>query len=216
VADHRLPDVAQLAAHIARAHEAGRNVALHCVSRVALVIALAAWQEVGPWIGDRIEHGGVIPPEQAEMVASFGLTVVTQPNFVAERGDQYRRDVEPQDQPYLYPCGSLLERGIAVGASTDAPYGSADPWKAMTAAVSRATASGHVLGPAERVEASQALAMFLGPPDRPGGRVRRVEVGAAADLCVMARPWRDVVAELDAGLVSATVVDGRLVGVRGV
>ena len=214
VADHSLPDVSQLAADIARSHDQQRPVALHCVTRVALVIALAAWQEVGAWSGDRVEHGGVIGPEQAAMVRELGLTVVTQPNFVAERGDQYRIDVDPEDQPYLYPCGSLLERGVPVGGSTDAPYGHADPWKAMTAAVTRSTESGHVLGGVERVDGARALALFLGPPQQPGGPVRRVEVGAPADLCVMARPWREVVVELDAALVLATVLDGQLVRVE--
>jgi predicted amidohydrolase YtcJ len=213
-ADHGLPDVAQLAADIERAHDQDRNVALHCVTRVALVIALAAWEDAGVRPGDRIEHGGVIAPEQAALVAKFGLTVVTQPNFVAERGDQYRRDVETDDQPYLYPCGSLLARGIPVGGSTDAPYGSADPWKAMTAAVTRATASGHVLGTDERINGAQALAMFLSSPDRPGGPIRRVAVGAPADLCVMAAPRRQVVEELDAELVLATVVGGRVPSVK--
>jgi hypothetical protein len=48
---------------------------------------------------DRIEHGAVIP---AEMVADLrGLTVVSQPHFVAERGEQYLRDVAPEDLPDL-------------------------------------------------------------------------------------------------------------------
>ncbi|MCU1344563.1 MAG: Amidohydrolase 3, partial [Acidimicrobiia bacterium] len=176
-------------------------------------IALAAWEAVGVRPGDRVEHGGVIAPEQAGLLAELGLTVVTQPSFVAERGDQYRAEVAPEDQPYLYRCGSLLAAGIAVAGSTDAPYGSSDPWRAMRAAVSRTTASGYPMGPQERIDGARALALFLGPVDRPGGPARRIAVGAPADLCVMRHPWRQVVHDLDAAGVRATVMDGRLLPV---
>jgi predicted amidohydrolase YtcJ len=82
----------------------------------------------------------------------------------------------------------------------------------MTAAVNRRTASGWVLGAQERIDGAQALALFLGPVDRPGDPPRRLMPGAPADLCVMARPMRDVVHTLDAALVKATVIGGRVVG----
>jgi hypothetical protein len=46
-----------------------------------------------------------------------------------------------------------------------------------------------------------------GQPTRP----RTVAVGAPADLCVLAAPPDDVLDALDGGLVTATVVEGRLV-----
>ena len=42
--------------------------------------------------------------------------------------------------------------------STDMPFGDADPWAAMRAAVHRTTASGAVLGPAERIDARHRAA----------------------------------------------------------
>ena len=41
----------------------GRPVALHCVSLVAAVLAVAAWDAAGARPGDRMEHGGVLPPD---------------------------------------------------------------------------------------------------------------------------------------------------------
>ena len=84
--------------------------------------------------GDRIEHASVTPPEVIAVMAHLSLTVVTQPAFVAARGDVYLRDVDPADRPDLYRCASLLEAGVAVGGSTDAPFGPDDPWLAMRAA----------------------------------------------------------------------------------
>jgi predicted amidohydrolase YtcJ len=188
VADHALPPLDDLADQIRLAHRHRRAVAIHCVTRVGLVLALAAWEAAGVSPGDRVEHASVAPPELRAAMARLGLTVVTQPGFVAERGDDYLHDVEPDDRDHLYPCRSLEADGVRLGGSTDAPYSSADPWDAIHAAVQRRTAAGVVLGPDERLPARRALDLFLTPSDDPGGHPRRVEVGAEADLCLLSVP----------------------------
>jgi predicted amidohydrolase YtcJ len=212
VDDGDYPDPDELAAQIALAHRHDRPVAIHCVTRVALVLALAAWQTAGSRAGDRIEHGSVVPPELRAPIAELGLTVVTQPAFVAERGDQYLTDVDPDDVPHLYPCRSLADAGIEVAASSDAPHTAVDPWAAMRAAVTRRTAAGAVLGPDEAVDPPRALALYLGDPQRPGGPSRRVRAGARADLCLLAGPVPHRVDQLSAGEVVGTLIAGRLIG----
>src|SRR5881628_2579258 len=68
------------------------TIAIHCVTRVALALAIAALDTAGSRPGDRIEHGAVVPPDMAARLADLGLTVVTQPNFIRERGDDYLAD----------------------------------------------------------------------------------------------------------------------------
>ena len=206
--DDRL-DLDELTAWIAARHTDG-PVALHCVTAAQLVVALAALRAAGTRPGDRIEHAAVVPDDTLGELAELGVTVVTQPNFVAERGDQYRTDVPAAEQHELWRLKSLLLAGIPVALSTDAPFGAGDPWAAMRAAVHRTTAAGHVLNPAERIDAATALTLFLGDAHRPA-RPRRIAVGEPGDLCVLAAPPPRVLAELDAGLVAATVVAGRVV-----
>jgi predicted amidohydrolase YtcJ len=186
-----LPDIHNVVELIAAARAASRSVAFHCTTRVELVFALAALDQAGAARGDRIEHGGVVPPELHARLGARDLTVVTQPNFVAERGDQYLREVDAPDLPHLYPCASLRRAGIRVAAGTDAPFGDPDPWRAMHAATERRTVGGAALGADERVDGSTALGLFLGAPDDPGGRSRRVAPGVSADLCVLSRPLRE-------------------------
>ncbi|MCU1379073.1 MAG: Amidohydrolase 3 [Acidimicrobiales bacterium] len=199
--DATLPTVDELAATIAAAP---RGVAVHCVTRLQLIVFLAA----GPRPGDRIEHGAVIPPELIAEVARLGLVVVTQPNFVAERGEQYRTDVDPDDLPSLYRCGSLLRAGVAVAAGTDAPFGGADPWAAMRAAVHR------TLGPDERVGPAQALTLFLGAAAEPA-RPRTLDRGTPADLCLLRVPLDVQLRELDAANVRLTMVAGEVAATPG-
>ena len=207
--ESRLPELDALIARIAEAHDADRGVAIHCVTRVELVLALAALAAAGAHAGDRIEHAAVAPDDVLPGLAALPLTVVTQPNFVSERGDAYRVDVEARDQPWLYRCKALMQAGIAVGGGTDAPFGDPDPWRAMRAAVERRTSGGFELGVEEAVSPERALALFTTRPEAPGAEPREVCVGAAADLCLLDAPWSTVREDLDARHVRAAWCAGR-------
>ncbi|AFM15026.1 putative TIM-barrel fold metal-dependent hydrolase [Mycolicibacterium chubuense NBB4] len=191
-------------------HAAGVPVAVHCVTAAQLVVTLEALRCAGRHPLDRIEHAAVVPDHSIGDLAASGVTVVTQPNFVAERGDQYLADVPVAEHHELWRVSSLRRAGVPVALSTDAPFGRADPWAAMRAAVRRRTASGVVLGEAETVSATAALTMFLGEPSRPAV-ARRIAPDAPADLCILATPPAETLAELDAEMVAATVVAGEVV-----
>ena len=142
---------------------------------------------------------------------NLGLTVVTQPAFVAERGDRYLAEVDPPEQADLYRCASLKAAGVSVAGSSDAPYASPDPWAGMAAAMARQTTGGATLGGAERIGAAEALAMYLGAADAAGGPPRLIEVGAPADLCLLKTPLADALATPAPELVRATLIAGRVV-----
>ncbi|MCZ6887208.1 MAG: amidohydrolase family protein [Gammaproteobacteria bacterium] len=191
--DYALPDIDALQRRIVTAHERGRRVAVHCVTRAELVFAASAFIETGSAPGDRrdrIEHASVTDDGAMALLRRAGLTVVTQPNLVFERGDQYLVDVDATDHGWLYRCRGFLDAGVPLGGGTDAPFGQPDPWAAMRAAVTRETAGGQRISEArEALTPEQALALFTTPPDDPGGAPRRVAVGAAADLCVLRCNW---------------------------
>jgi predicted amidohydrolase YtcJ len=199
--DVDLPGLAELASTISDAHREGRPAAVHCVTQAQLVLTVAAYQDAGTIHGDRVEHGSLIPPELVSEVAALGLVVVTQPNFVVERGDQYAVEVDQGDLASLYRVRSLLDAGVLVAAGTDAPYGNADPWLAIRAAVER------TLGAGERVDATTALGLFLGFADAPA-RPRTVAAGAAADLCLLKAPLAAVLRDPTSDAVAMTVIGG--------
>jgi predicted amidohydrolase YtcJ len=208
IADHALPALDELIEQFGRAHEAGRAVAVHCVTRSALLLALAAWQEVGSRPGDRVEHASVVPPEVIATLAGLSLTVVTQPAFVAARGDVYLSEVDPIDRPDLYRCGSLIDGGVVVGGSTDAPFGPDDPWVAVRAAVERRAASGAPVGSDRGLEPGAAVRLFLGTPEQPGGPIRRIGPGRAADLCLLDVPLRTALLDASSRHVALTIAAG--------
>lgn len=208
--DFDLPGIDALRDRMAGAHAAGRPVAVHCVTRTELVFALSTLMEAGTLPGDRIEHASVADAAGMELLAEAGVTVVTQPNFIVERGDRYLKDVAASEHAHLYRGHGFLEAGIPLGGGTDAPFGEADPWLAMRAAVARETHTGKVLAAREALTPERALALFTTPPEDPGGAPRRVRVGEAADLCLLDRPWLDARGALSRDLVAATVLAGKV------
>src|SRR3990167_2794108 len=186
--ENRLPALQELVERIHASHTAGVAIAIHCVSEIELLFSLAALEEAGTIAGDRIEHAAVTPEHALDRMQALGVTVVTQPHFVLEKGDSYLRDVEPGDHESLYRCRTFLNWNIPLAGSSDAPFGSADPWTAMRAAVTRRTASGQMLGRNEALSPEQALALFLGSLEKPG-QIRNLQPGMAADLCLIEHPW---------------------------
>jgi predicted amidohydrolase YtcJ len=205
LADHALPPLDTVVELFEAARSRDRTVAVHSVTVASLVLALAAWDQVGVRPGDRVEHGAVIPADLVPRLADLRLTVVTQPNFVVEREEQYRAEVDPHEQDSLYRCRTLIDAGVPVAFGTDAPFGDADPWRAIAAAVRRE------LVPGERVDPATALGRFLTPPLEPGCRPRRIQPGERADLCLLHEPLSAALRNPSADLVAATVHDANVI-----
>jgi predicted amidohydrolase YtcJ len=204
-------DVDLLAKQIEVHHAVGRAVAIHAVSRAETVTVATALAIAGMHPGDRIEHGSVLPEDLDSLLAEGGVTVIVQPALVSERGDHYLEVVDGDDLPILHRAASLLRAGVRVAAGSDAPVTSADPWLAIAAASKRTTRTGQYLGVTERVDAATALGWYLTDPLDPGGAIRRVKVGARADLCLLDAPLADVLVDPSASHVHKTWVGGRLV-----
>jgi predicted amidohydrolase YtcJ len=85
-------------------------------------------------------------------------------------------EVATQDWPDLYRLASLQRAGVTVKAGSDAPYGDANPWIAIHAAMNRMTRNGTLIAPEERVPLADALSLF-GSGD--------LSVGDAADIALV-------------------------------
>ncbi|MET1036901.1 MAG: amidohydrolase family protein [Aeromicrobium sp.] len=214
--DHDLPTFDDLLTMIDPQSDGShrRPVAVHCVTRESLILTLAALDTVGSCPGDRIEHGAVIPPDLDDALLAHRLVVVTQPDFLRSRGDDYLRDVDAHDRDHLYRWATLGRSGVPVVPSSDAPFGETDPWQVIRSARDRRTSAGATVGPDDRVDASTALAGYLTTPGDPGGRSRRIQPGATADLCLLGRPRADVLADPSASHVETVIVGGTVAWTR--
>jgi predicted amidohydrolase YtcJ len=207
--DDRL-DVDELTDWVTDHHADEVPVALHCVTHAQLVVAIAALRAAGGHPRDRIEHAAVVPDDMVSDLLDLGVTLVTQPNFVAERGEHYLREIPAAQWPQLWRLASLKAAGIPMAGGTDAPFGAMDPWAAMRAAVHRSTPTGDVLGADERISPPEAVQLFLGHPDRPAVP-RTLEPRQPGDLIVLAASPAEALATLASDMVAATVIGGRVI-----
>ena len=208
--DSSLPDFPELVDTIENSHRANRTVAVHCVTETELVFTLSAFRSAGTISGDRIEHASVVPPALIEQLRELELGVVTQPNFIFERGDSYLRDIPATEHPFLYRCRSLMEADIPVAFGTDLPFGDPDPWRAMNAATDRQTSSGDCLGKSEYVTPDIALNSFLGKLSLPFEN-RSITAGEPADCCLLDAPWAVLKSDLNSKHVRMTTRDGEVI-----
>ncbi|MCX5190796.1 amidohydrolase family protein [Streptomyces sp. NBC_00268] len=196
------------------AHRHGCPVSVHTVTAVSLALLLAALEQTGVLPGDRVEHAAVVPAEALPVVRRFGLRVVTQPGFLADRGDDFLDGTPPQERADLYRCASFLRGGVPLALSSDAPYGPLDPWSVMRAATARRVPGGRTANPAERITAAEALTAYLSPAHSPRSPPARLRPGSPADLVLLAVPLADALSHPSADLVRLTLIGGGIRHVR--
>lgn len=199
------------------AHRQGFPVAIHAVDLPALVSALQAIRLAQerlpcPELHHRLEHCALCPEVCIDELAELHVTVVTQPAFLWHHGPRYLTEIDPAQQPWLYRVKSLLDRGVPVAGSSDAPIVSPHPLEGVQAAVSRLTSDGRIIGPAERVSADEALWLFTqGAAWACGleGDIGSITPGKLANLVVLgADPTQVPAADIGQIPVLMTLVDG--------
>jgi predicted amidohydrolase YtcJ len=210
-------DAEVLRASSLEAYRAGWSIAMHAIGDHAIDHAIDIITEAQETYGrratpNRIEHGGVIRPEQLDRIAAAGIVLVPQPHFITEFGDGMARLLGPERTATSYPANSLLQRGATLPGSSDRPVSNGRPLDVIQSFVQRLTPSGEVYGPAERITAAEALAAYTvgsaaatGADDTKG----RLAPGMLADLVFLDQdPTAVEPSRISATQVLATMVGG--------
>jgi hypothetical protein len=208
----------ELAAKAGHSAEAGYQVAVHAQGDRGIRVALDALEPVtggGNPLRHRIEHGGLFTAGLRRRAAAMSIGVVSQPGFLSVLGDGFLDAFGPARARDLYPFASLLEMGLPVAGSSDAPVITADPFLGLRDAVLRRTGAGREIGLHEALSVTEALAMYTSGAAFVGHREGvsgSLAVGRPADLTIIDRdPWSIDPAGLAQIAVLRTVVGGRLV-----
>lgn len=212
-------DADQLRRSALEAYRAGWAIALHAIGDHAVDHAIDIITEAQREYGinalpNRIEHGGVVRPDQLERIAAAGIVVVPQPHFITEFGDGMAQLLGSERTDWSYPARSLLNQGIILPGSSDRPVSNGRPLDVMQSFVQRLSPSGQVYGPAQRITAAQALAAYTtgsaaatGSADIKG----RLVPGYLADMVFLDQdPTAVEDARIGATQVLATMVGGEI------
>ncbi|MHC0430301.1 amidohydrolase [Streptomyces sp. O3] len=211
-------DPERLADTIVDGHLAGWQLAVHAIGDRAADLALDALERAQslkprPEARHRIEHAGLIRPDQLARFARVGAIAVVQPNFLRYFGDDYASIMGDERAPWLYRGRGFLEHGIELVGSSDRPVTDGAPLRAIQFMVERASESGRLIGPDEAITVDEALRAYT-----VGGAhachwddsAGSLTPGKRADLVVLGDdPRRVSPSRIGAIEVVATYVDGR-------
>lgn len=203
----------QLKELIEKADGAGFQVAVHVIGDRAVMQALQAFEEA---VGKdrviahrhRLEHVSVLNPDLIKRMRALGLLATIQPHFVISDFWVPNR-LGSKRARWTYAFKSLIESGVPVAASSDAPVEPLNPLLGVWAAVTRSLSS------QERLSVLEALQAYtLGPAyfSFEEGVKGTIEVGRYADLAVLSHdPLKTKPDRIKDIKVEMTIVGGKIV-----
>jgi len=201
------------------AHRAGWRIATHAIGDVAIDQMLDIYEGLGEHprgLAHRIEHFGL--PDAAQLARAARLRVIAAPQaiFIHSLGRNFRLYLPDSYLPRTYPIRAMLDAGVRVALSSDAPVVEDDnPLVGMMAAVTRLDNTGHLIAPAQAITSAEALhAYTMGGAIATGDAENRgsIEAGKWADLAVLtANPLAISPETLPSAKVDMTLLAGRVV-----
>jgi predicted amidohydrolase YtcJ len=150
------------------AHSCGWQVWTHANGDLAIQSVLDAYERAlsakkSPDPRHRIEHCQLPTDEQLDRMAALGVLPSFFPAHIWHWGDQHLVNFGSERAARLSPMASALKRGLPVGMHNDAPFTPMEPLVQVSAAVTRKSKTGEVLGPEQGITVDQALkAVTLG------------------------------------------------------
>ena len=210
---------AELIQMIVDGHRAGWQLAVHAIGDRAVDLALDALafahrRHRRSGTRHRIEHAGLVRPDQLPRFAETGTMAVVQPNFLWYSGDDYAEIMGPERAPWLYRGRAFLDHGVRLVGSSDRPVTPGAPLRSIQVMVQRQTSTGRPIGPDEAVTVDEALRAYTADAAYACGwdDAGAVIAGNHADFVVLADdPRRVDVGRIAAINVIATVVAGEVV-----
>ena len=136
----------------------------------------------GP-VRHRIEHFGLPTDEQLARAARLGVIAAPQTIFVHELGRNFRRYLPDALLAHVYPVRGMLDAGLTVALSSDAPVVEDDsPLTGMQAAILRRDADGAPIAPARPSRSTKRSTPTRGAGRSPAAQTTRS--GRSGRACV--------------------------------
>jgi predicted amidohydrolase YtcJ len=200
-------------------HAAGWRIATHAIGDAAIDLTLDVYESLGRHprgLAHRIEHFGLPDAGALRRASRVGVIAAPQAIFIRSLGRNFRSYLPDSLLPRTYPIRAMLEAGLTVALSSDAPVVEDDnPLAGMMAAVVRRDSDGEAIAPEQAITAADALRCYtVGGATASGDESNRgsIEAGRWADLAVLSGNPLSVDAEqLPEIKVDMTLVAGRIV-----
>lgn len=149
----------------AEAQKAGFKIATHAIGDQAIDLVLDVYEAIArentQKLEHRIEHLGLPELSHLTRMKDLGVHCVTQPVFLHELGQNFRNYLPDYYLNNLYPFRSVLEAGVNLAFSSDAPVvKNFNPLMGIQCAVERMDHTGECIAPYQRIGRDESLKSF--------------------------------------------------------
>jgi predicted amidohydrolase YtcJ len=174
------------------AHSAGLCIGTHANGDVAIEQVLKIYEMLEqrrPGMRHRIEHLALPTPDQLARLRAIDTMAATQTVFLPAMGATFRRYMPEHFYTRAYGVRSMLDAGLTVALSTDAPVvADINPLLGLKSAIDRRDHAATPLGQKQAISAAEALWAYtqagavLSGDEQNRGNITR---GKWADLAVL-------------------------------
>lgn len=141
---------------------AGFRIATHAIGDAAIEMVLDVYNSISSdnvnLINHRIEHLGLPSEYDLECMKELNVSAVMQPVFISELGKNFRNYLPDEYLQYVYPARSVLDHGINLAFSTDAPVvKNISPLQNIFDAISRKDSDGIGIANDQQINLQEAI-----------------------------------------------------------
>lgn len=205
--------VENLEAMVQNARSNGDAIAVHMIGDQAIEMVLDTIEKYPVPEGkhDRLIHISLLRPDLIERMAKLPVVCDIQPTFLTSDMPWVEEYIGSSRAEYLYPFKTLLDKGLILGGSSDAPIEKVNPFLGIHALITRQK-DGTVYNPSEVVSRYDAFKMYTTEAAKIVYREDiqgQIKAGYFADFIVLDRDVMKVEAdELQETKVLKTIIDG--------
>lgn len=151
-----------------RAKKENIQLVVHAMGERATELIVNTFYQQKQWLADgpsvRIEHAAMVKEKTIKRAAKAGIAFVSQPIFLFAEIESYLKNLGMKRMKQTYPYVDMLQAGVKVAFSSDAPATSwndpANPFIGIQAAVTRQAYNGTDTGQEQRVDVRTAIDLY--------------------------------------------------------
>ncbi len=198
------------------AMEKGLGIATHAIGDAAIEMVIGVYQQSRNQYSSlplRIEHLGLPEKQHLQAMKQSDIACSMQTIFLDELGKNFIKYLDEDYLKQCYPVKSVLQNGILMALSSDAPVvKNFNPFKGLSAGVTRKNNEGQTIAPEEAISVADALKAYTYSAAKISGLQNQgsLQKGNLADMILLDQdPLTTAENDLSKIKVLQTFVDGK-------
>jgi len=201
----------------AEAASNGFGIATHAIGDKGIDVVLNVYEKIRKQYSNillRVEHLGLPSSAHLQMMKELNVHCVSQSIFLKELGKNFAQYLEDERLHKLYPYRKMIDTGINLSLSSDAPVvKDFNPITGIKAAMFRKDNDGNVIGADEKISLQEAIRAYTINGAKSNGSNSfngSIEVGKNAGFIILNNKLPQTITEETEVFVEETFVSGEL------